>query len=125
MKRVWIAIVILAACAGICIASYSGVSATSNDMKDTVKNIVTAVNKKNTAEIEKNKNVLKNQWDKTRTLYSCVLTHSHFDDTSQSINNILQSDNKDEKKLLEDCDSVIYSLDHLVDSEKANLRNIF
>lgn len=124
MKRLWIAIAILLLAVVISVVAYASVTSNCNKLENCVNILVTHIKENNASAVEKDKKALERQWDKSLSVFSCVITHSHFDHISSSIDSLLNGKTKSDKELLKECESVIYNLNHLKDSEKLNTRNI-
>ncbi len=125
MKRVYIAIVILFLCLGICIMCSVSLNAKYEELGEMAASAKEIAEKKDFSMMEKNAEEIKNKWDNCSPLFGIMLSHTHFDDLDEYINVLYEAaKEKNAEAYIENCDLVKYEIKHLAESDELSAENI-
>lgn len=125
MRRIIAGFVILIVVFGLSTWIYLRIISTVDELTDTAEKIRSSVNESGTTDRSDTKR-LSDSWDRAENFMVSFLPHSELDDIEIGIRNIV---NYHEQGLtdeyLEEINNVINRLEHIKESEKPTIKNIF
>ena len=125
MKRLYIALSLIAIAVFICIFSSNAVEKNSSHMRDELERIGTLIYEGKTDEAESSLKKTKETWKKTETLFSFIVDADKIEEMNVGFSMIIAhlKDGNDEHALerLRECELM---LDEISENEKLNIKNI-
>lgn len=126
MKRVIIASFLITACLFICI--YFGFSLNSkyDTLSEELNTALKFSEELNYGQMKTQAKKIESIWDKYHAPFSMLITHSHFDELDQYINQLpVNAEERSIADYNENCQLAIYELNHLKKSQRPDVENIF
>jgi len=126
LKRLAIAIAFFVAACLLCVGGYFILRDTNEELDSLLTESIACAQQQDIQRLEMSNTRLMEKWDRAELVFSVMLQHSHLDDFERRIRMLnFYFDQKDYEKYIEISYEAKNELEHIMESERLSLGNIF